>query len=232
MNDKHAYEAGQIATQRVEVATARVAADTRRRWDEVRQAREQVMSRQEQVIQQTRADVRRHVERMRNVRAAIITPETPRVAPVTRVEATGVAVRPAAPQTPIAGPRFDFDARRVAWELRRKEQAEKRRAEIERLNEPYQAQRRMLEEKRRQALLDQEAARKPHVVGAHQLASADGAQLDGSDLETIIAINVVVEDVAEPLALAATALAHEPVVSPSQPPVREFRQHCLFADEA
>lgn len=215
MNEKHALEAGQIAAQRVEVATARVAADTRRRWDEVRQAREQVMSRQEQVIQQTRADVRRHVERMRNVRAAIISPDAPRVAPVSRVEP--IAARPVAPQVPVTGPRFDFDSRRVAWEQRRREQAEKRRAEIALLNEPYQAQRRMLEEKRRQALLNQEAARKPHLVGAHQLKGAELMVDRADDHETIIAINVVVEEL---------------VAAPNATPTGEFHQHCLFADEA
>jgi len=230
MNEKHAYEAGQTAPQRVDVTAARVAADTRRRWDEVRQAREQVMSRQEQVIQQTRADVRRHVERMRNVRAAIITPEPPRTTAVVKSD-TAVAVKStAAILTPIAGPRFDFDARRVAWEQRRKEQAEKRRAEIERLNEPYQAQRRMLEEKRRQALLDQQAARQPHVVGAHQFASTSKPQADTGDVETVIAINVVIEDLA-PKALTAVAPV-EPAAKPGVSSVREYRQHCLFAEEA
>ena len=228
MNEKHAYESGHaVAGQRVDAATARVAADTRRRWDEVRQARELVMSRQEQVIQQTRADVRRHVERMRNVRAAIISPEAPRVPSATKVEASAVVVRPAASiQTPIAGPRFDFDARRVLWEQRRREQAEKRREEIAKLNEPYQAQRRMLEEKRRQALLDQQAARQPHVVGAHQLVRGEGAIADTSrDVETIVAINVVVEPVSAPVAPVRED-------EPARLSGTAFRQSCLFADEA
>lgn len=153
MVEKHTSEAGQA------VLAARMSADTRRRWDEVRQMREQVMSRQEQVIQQTRADVRRHVERMRHVRASIVSPEPPR-----SVKQVEPAPKPSAPKHPQPGPRFDFDARRAAWEQRRREQAEKREAEIARRNEPYQEQRRQLEEKRRLALLEQSERRSTSTV--------------------------------------------------------------------
>lgn len=174
MSDKQSTDMNQAA---------RIAADTRRRWEEVRQIREQVMSRQEQVIQQTRNDVKRQVERMRNVRASIIASHPPHHAPKatgTVVASTSTIVEAPAPKPTLQpipnGPRFDFDARRVAWEQRRREQAEKRRADIERVNAPYQEQRRALEEKRRLALLEQEAARSRPSTGAHQLP-ADRRQL-------------------------------------------------------
>lgn len=158
--DKQAAETNQVT---------RTAAETQRRWDEVRQMREQVMSRQDQVLQQTSADVRRHVERMRHVRASI-------VAPSTAVRSTAKPEPQAEPKPtssklqPIPnGPRFDFDSRRIAWEQRRREQAEKRQAEMERIRAPYLEQRRMLEEKRRQALEQQAARRSMPVAGSHQM---------------------------------------------------------------
>jgi len=62
----------------------------------------------------------------------------------------------------------------------------------------------MLEEKRRQALEDQQAARKPHIVGAHQVTGASTPTLADHHVETIVAINVVVE---EPIVEPATQVA-------------------------
>ena len=156
------------------VAAARVNADAKRRWEEVRNLRQQVQSRQDQVLQQTSAEVRRHVERMRVVRSSIVNAEParsggsrPTIASMNASDillseaAAGGSLRPSVTTvkpTPVPQ-RFDFDARRAAWEQRRQEQAEKRRAEIARLNEPYQEIRRQLEEKKRLAREQAVAAR-------------------------------------------------------------------------
>lgn len=139
-------------------------ADARRRWEEVQRMREQVLNRQDQVIQQTSAEVRRHVERMRHVRSTLVSVDTSshrKSAPTVAVETSDptplfevVGVVDARPTRP-APQRFDFDARRAEWEQRRRERADARHAEMQRRVEPYQEYRRQLEEKRRQALAQQ-----------------------------------------------------------------------------
>src|SRR5258708_37557564 len=115
MSENKAVEHAADSAGRV-AHVSRGSEEARRRWEEVRQMRNQVLARQDQVIQQTRAELCRHIERMRNTRATLVTPVSvrpPKTAPVAKT----IPSKPA-----NSGPRFDFDSRRVVWEQRRRDQ--------------------------------------------------------------------------------------------------------------